>query len=177
MKNLCYLWKVQFVRVCSRINPHGLEQGWISRGPSWTIFKSLTPVRAPSSAVSVYEWSLASSQKGYKSLQCCCVRLKPLLPPFPKNTISCLLSCYTLPRIQGHTLHHPVREPPPANWEDLWGLAWFVKRWLPSRGVTATFVFQRCSQWCEETKKTHSGIKGCKILCFPSEQRSSHDSK
>lgn len=72
---------------------------------------------------------MASSQKGYKCLQCCCVRLTP-----PQQIISCLLSFYTLARVQGRHLYHPVREPPSAKGEDLWGLARFVKRRLPPGG-------------------------------------------
>lgn len=80
------------------------------------------------------------------------------------------------PRIQGRALHHPVSEPPPANRGDLWGLAGFVKHRLPSGVVTATFVFQGSSQWCEEGGvggEKHGRVGECEILCLPSEQSSS----
>lgn len=101
----------------------------------------------------VYQRSLASSQKGQISLRCCCQNSFCSPPPAPpkKPPRVSSLSTHAHASRGAHSITPLASLPQRIG--DLWGLAGFVKRWLPSGVVTATFVFQGSSQWCEEKKK------------------------
>lgn len=114
----------------------------------------------------VYQRSLASSQKGQISLRCCCQNSFCSPPPKKKTPRVSSLSTHAHASRGAHSITPLASLPQRIG--DLWGLAGFVKRWLPSRVVTATFVFQGSSQWCEEREKKkekHGRVSGCEILC------------